>query len=93
MKRKNWVSIVCGGFLLVAVAVPAGATGWDFAQPRPAVMELVMDWFSGWLPGNELESRVPVEREDRDEPNGQIFAANCEEGDPCDLIDLADPDG
>lgn len=93
MKRKTWVSILCGGFLLLAVAVPASATGWDFVQPRPTVLEMVMDWLGGWLPGSEVESRVPAEKNDRDEPNARIFAASCEEGDECDLTYIADPDG
>jgi hypothetical protein len=93
MKRKTWVSILCGGFLLLAVAVPAGATGWSFVQPRPAVLELVMDWFSGWLPGSEVESRVPVDRMDRGEPTERIVAASCEEGDECDMTVVTDPDG
>jgi hypothetical protein len=90
MKRKNWISILCGGFLLLAVASPVTAAGRDLAQPRPAVLEMVMDWFSGWLPA---ESRLTAESKDRGEPDGQIVAASCEEGNECDMTVVTDPDG
>lgn len=93
MKRKNWVSIVCGGFLLVAVAVPAGATGWDFVQPRPAVFELVMDWLGGWLPGSAVESRVEAGKKDRGGPDGQSVGSTCTECETDGNGGYIDPDG
>lgn len=93
MKRKNWVSILCGGFLLLAVASPVTAAGWDLPQPRPAVLEMVMDWFSGWLPGSEVGSRVGAGEKGGGEPSEQVVASSCEACSECDIDPCIDPDG
>ncbi len=48
MKRKSWISIVCGGLLLIALAMPAAAAGDD--APRFALLERVMSWIESWAP-------------------------------------------
>lgn len=61
MKRKTWVSLVCGGLLLVATAAPATAAGPGLAGP--ALVERVMEWLAvaGWLPAPGQPAQGPVE--------------------------------
>lgn len=96
MKRKTWVSIACGGLLILATAMPATAAGWDLFQPRPAVLEVVMDWFAGWMPENpdtEVESRFAAGNNGKDGPGDRGMAPMCEGCPEDESGSYADPDG
>lgn len=96
MKRKNWVSIACGGLLILATALPATAGGWDLFQPRPAVLELVMDWFAGWVPDDpnpEKENRFAAGKKDEGSPDEQTVGSSCEGCNQGEITVVVDPDG
>lgn len=70
MKRKSWISLVCGGLLLIALATPAAAADGGDA-PRFALLERVLSWIESWAPtgapGTGLE-RVTLADEEEGEP-------------------------
>lgn len=96
MKRKTWISLVCGGLLLIALATPAvAADGGD--APRFALLERVLSWIESWAPpgapGAGLE-RETLAGGDDVVPAGGAAVPVCE---PCnnqgEMDGTIDPDG
>lgn len=97
MKRKSWISIVCGGLLLIALAMPAAAAGSDDAS-RFALLERVMSWIESWTPtgapGSGMERDAAADTKDGEPtvPSGTSgsFCEDCNNGE---ITSVVDPDG
>ena len=100
MKRKSWISFVCGGLLSIALltpAMPAAAAGAD--GPGFALLERVMSWIESWTPigaqGAEMEREVAADRKDGEAsvPSGTA-GSFCEEcNNQGEMDGTIDPDG
>lgn len=98
MRRKNWVSLICGGLLFVATALPAAAAG-GAPQLRPALLAWMVDWM-GWAGGlSGVQTPSPVESKTAaGEPQGGELpglgpATSCELCNNGELDHDPDPDG
>lgn len=98
MKRKSWISLVCGGLLLIALATPAvAADGGD--APRFALLERVLSWIESLAPtgapGTGLERETLAGKKDGapEEPLGTAgsFCNACSNNG--EYTSVIDPDG
>lgn len=94
MRRKNWISVVCGGALLLATAAPAMANGGEAIGPT-AVVQRVMDWMAGWIPVLEIESERAAGTQKGDQPDAPTATSSCQHcnGNGGELNGVIDPDG
>lgn len=100
MKRKSWISFVCGGLLSIALltpAMPAAAAGAD--APGFALLERVMSWIESWtpigVPGGEMERKAAADGQDGEPsvPSGTA-GSFCEEcNNNGEMTSVVDPDG
>lgn len=98
MKRKSWISWVCAGLLLIALAIPSASAAADGGDaPRFALLERVLSWIECWAPagapGAGLERETLADTRD-DGPTTGAAAPSCE---PCnhqgEMDGTIDPDG